>query len=70
MPLKPLFHRIRQIHRLSAEVNPGQAVLTFEVLDDVSVIGGVADFGDAEKADQLLFRHYTGAETNSAIGTP
>ena len=35
--LEPLLHGICQIHGLSTEVNPGQAVLAFEVLNDVSV---------------------------------
>ena len=57
MPLKPLLHGIRQIHGRPAEVNPGQAMPAFEILDHMLMVGGVADLGDAEESDQLLFGH-------------
>ena len=47
--MQPGHRRIRQIHGLSAEMDPGQAVIAFEVLDYVPVVRGVADLRNAEE---------------------
>jgi hypothetical protein len=65
--LKPLLHRIRQVHGLSTEVNPGQAVRAFEILDHMSVIAGTADFRDLEESDQLVLSHDGGTGDEPAI---
>jgi hypothetical protein len=65
--LEPMSYRIRQVHGLSAHMNPGQAVHTFEILNDVVVIGGAADLRDAKKADQFLLGHNGGTGTESAV---
>ena len=57
MSLEPLFDGIRQVDRVAAEMNAGQAMIAFEVLGDVAVIPGTADLGDAEEPDQFLFCH-------------
>ena len=67
LPLKPMLNGIGQIHSLSAEVNPRQAVLTFEVLDNVSVISGVADLRDTEKPNQFLFCHDAWTQDESTV---
>jgi hypothetical protein len=62
--LEPLLDGFGQVHGLSTQVDPGQAVPAFEILNDVTVVGGSADLRNAEKADQFVFRHNgrTGAE--------
>ena len=67
MLLKPVPHRIREIHDLSAKVNLGQAVVAFEVLDDMPVVCGVADLRDTEKLDQFLFGHDGGTRDESVM---
>jgi hypothetical protein len=66
--VKPLRYGIGQIHGFSTEVNPGQAVLAFEVLDDVPAILGTADFRDPEELDQFLLCHDGWIRTESAAG--
>jgi len=65
--LEPLSYGVRQIHGLSAQVNAGQAVLAFEVLDHMSVVSGIADLRDAEEPDQFLLGHDGGTGTEFAI---
>jgi hypothetical protein len=65
--LKPLLHGIRQIHGSSAKVNPGQAVLAFEVLNYVSVIFGTADLGDTEEPNQFVLRHDGGTGAKCTV---
>jgi len=65
--LKPMLHGIGQIHGLSAKMNPRQAVLSFEVLDDIPVILCVGDFRDTEKPNQFLFCHDAGTQDESTV---
>jgi hypothetical protein len=69
MIFEPRLRGTCQIHNLPAEMNPRQAARTFEVLDDVSVISGIADFRDAERAAQFLFRHNAGTRNKFSIWT-
>ena len=65
--LELLPDRIRRIHRLSAEMDTGQAVLAFEVLDYVSMVRGSANLRDTKEPDEFFFGHDGGARTESAI---
>jgi hypothetical protein len=65
--LKPMLYGISQIHSLSAEMNPRQAMRAFEVLDNVSVISGVADLRDTEKPNQFLFCHDAWTQDESTV---
>ena len=57
MLLEPPRHGICQIQSLSTEVDSRQAVVAFEVLDDVAVVSGTADLGYSEETDQLFLGH-------------
>ena len=65
--LKPLLHGVDQIHSPSTEVNPGQAAIAFEILDDIPVILCVGDFRDTEKPDHFLFGHNAGTRDKSTV---
>lgn len=53
MILEPLSCRVCQVHGLSAEMNPGQAVLAFQVLNHVPVVCRVADLWDTEEDESV-----------------
>ena len=65
--LEPLLDGIGQVDGLSTQVDPGQAVHTFEVLNDVTVVGGSSDLRNAEKADQFVLRHDSGTGAESTV---
>jgi hypothetical protein len=68
--LEPLSDRVGEVHGLATEVNPGQAMHAFEILDDIVVIGSTADLEDAQKADQFLFGHDGGTGTECTCQAP
>jgi hypothetical protein len=47
--LDPPSYRGERIERLSADVDAGQVMKTFEVLDDMMRVGGVAHVGNSQK---------------------
>jgi hypothetical protein len=65
--MKPLNDGIGQVHVPAAQVNAGQAVLAFEILDHVSVASSTTDFGNAEEADQFFLGHDSGTGAKSTV---
>jgi len=67
MLVQPDLHRIRKVDGLAAEMDPGQAVFAFEVLDHVVAVSSTADLWDTKETNEFLFGHDGGTRIESTI---
>jgi hypothetical protein len=63
--LEPRPHRVCEVDCFPTEMNSRQAAHTFEVLDHMSVVCGVANLPDAEKVCAVAGQKLSGSEESS-----